>query len=235
MPTFPGFGPNALPFFRAIAFHQTREWMEENKHLYESEVRQPMALLLDDLSARFAAEGIPLKGDAKRSIFRLNRDVRFSKDKSLYKVQCGAVMTRSGTKNEQGLLSIHIDPKGSFAASGFYHPEPAQLAQLRHDIVARAEVFKALGLTLADYDKLTRNPRGYEAVEDPALANALRHRSLTVHRPLDVAQIHAPALVETIAAFARDMLPFLTFGWNAVDRVPRAPREEPGAKHRVRG
>ena len=50
MPTFAGFGPDALPFFRALAFHQTREWVEENKHIYETQVKQPMAFWCRHLS-----------------------------------------------------------------------------------------------------------------------------------------------------------------------------------------
>ena len=235
MQAFRGFGPQALPFFRALAFHQDRVWMEANRHLYESDVRAPLALLLEDLTARFSADGIPLKGDAKRSIFRLNRDVRFSKNKDLYKTHSGAVMTRSGAKGEQGLVYIHIDPGGSFLAGGFHMPEPAQLAELRRDIAARAPVYKAAceGLVFSDGDSLTRNPRGFETQDDPLLAAALRRRSHTFKRELSEAEIASPALVDVAAAFAARALPFLRLGWNAMDRVPPAPREEPG-KTRVR-
>ena len=234
MSAFPGFGPDCLPFFRALAFHQTREWMEENKGIYEREVKQPMALLLDDLTARFAAQDVPLKGDARRSTFRLARDVRFSKDKSLYKTQAGAVMTRTGTKNEQGLLYIHIAPDGCFVAAGFYHPEPVQLAELRRDIVARAGVFRALDLRFDGEDASTRNPRGYETVGDPVLAQALRQRSLVQRESLADLLIHTPALADVIAGFARKNLPFLDFGWNAIDRLPPAPKRNPRARLRTR-
>ena len=85
MSGFNGFGPQALPFFKALKFHQSRDWFEENRALYEADVLEPMIALLDDLTARFAKKRVPLKADGKRSIFRLHRDVRFSKDKSPYK------------------------------------------------------------------------------------------------------------------------------------------------------
>ena len=72
---FDGFGPQALSFFSALAFHQSRDWMKANKALYETDVRQPMGLLLDDLSAELARRGVPLRGALKTSMFRLNRDV----------------------------------------------------------------------------------------------------------------------------------------------------------------
>src|SRR5262245_24668270 len=100
MTNFTGFGPKALPFFEALKFHQNREGFEENRSLYESDVLAPMVALIDDLTSAFARRKIPLRGDGKRSIFRLNRDVRFSKDKSPYKTHAGAVMTRSGSKKD---------------------------------------------------------------------------------------------------------------------------------------
>ena len=95
MGDFRGFGPNALAFFKALKFHQSKEWFEANRGLYESDVLQPMVALLEDLTATFAKKRMPLKADGKRSIFRLNRDVRFSRDKSPYKTHAGALMTRS--------------------------------------------------------------------------------------------------------------------------------------------
>lgn len=89
MGEFRGFGPKALPFFTALKFHQSKEWFEENRALYESDVLQPMVALVEDLTAAFARKRVPLKADGKRSIFRLNRDIRFSKDKSPYKTQRG--------------------------------------------------------------------------------------------------------------------------------------------------
>ena len=227
---FQGFGPLALDFFRALAFHQNRDWMEANKQLYDSDVRAPMGLLLEDISAELARRDVPLRGTLKASMFRLNRDVRFSKDKSLYKTAAGAVLTRSGAKGEQGLLYLHIDPLGSFAACGIYAPMPVQLAEIRHDIVARAPAFRAAcaamqPLALLDEDRLTRAPRGFESVSEPDLAGALRLRSLVFRQPFADAQVFSVALVQTIAAFAEQAAPFLRFCWNGLDRVPLEARE----------
>src|SRR5271170_6160111 len=118
---FHGFGPQALPFLKALAFHQTREWFEANRATYESDLKTPMGDLVEDLAVAFASAKIPLKGDRKASLFRINRDVRFAKDKSPYKTQAGAVMTRGGAKNDVGLLYVHVALDGCFAAAGFYH------------------------------------------------------------------------------------------------------------------
>ena len=135
MGQFQGFGPKALGFFKALKFHQSKAWFDENRSLYDGEVIEPMVALLDDLTATFAKRKIPLRADGKRAIFRIHRDVRFAKDKSPYKTHAGAVMTRSGGKKDQGLLYIHIDPEGCFVAAGFYMPEAAELLSLRRAIV----------------------------------------------------------------------------------------------------
>lgn len=224
MAGFTGFGPKALPFFEALKFHQNREWFEENRRLYDEDVLAPMVALLDDLTRAFARRKIPLRGDGKRSIFRLNRDIRFSKDKSPYKTHAGAVMTRSGTKKDQGLLYIHIDPTGCFTAAGFYMPEAPKLAALRKAILAHPDKAKALlsklgkaKLELGTFDQLTRVPRGFEALKDGPLDGMIRLKSLIVEEKLPDKLVKSPKLTDAIVDFAERAKPLLEFGWQAVD------------------
>ena len=88
---FKGFGPKAIPFLKALDFHQSREWFQENRDLYEQELREPFGDLVETLTTRFAEAGLGLKGDRKRSLFRINRDVRFSKDKRPYNRHLSAI------------------------------------------------------------------------------------------------------------------------------------------------
>jgi len=224
MAGFTGFGPKALPFFEALKFHQNKAWFDENRGLYERDVLAPMVALVDDLTAAFAAEKIPLRGDGKRSIFRLNRDVRFSKNKSPYKTHAGAVMTRSGSKKDQGLLYIHIDPTGCFVAAGFYMPETAALGAMRKAMLAHPAKAKTLlakleksGLALAPLHQLTRVPRGFEALKDGPLDGMIRMKSLIVQRDLAPASLGRPGLADEIVDFAERAKPLLDFGWQAVD------------------
>ena len=82
MTAFNGFGPKAIPFLKALDFHQSREWFVENRDLFESELREPFGDLVETLTDRFATAALGLRGDRKKSLFRINRDVRFAKDKS---------------------------------------------------------------------------------------------------------------------------------------------------------
>ncbi|MCB1502904.1 MAG: TIGR02453 family protein [Bauldia sp.] len=224
MTSFTGFGPKALPFFEALKFHQTKAWFDENRGLYESDVLEPMTALIEDLTVAFARKKIPLKGDGKRSIFRLHRDVRFSKDKSPYKTHAGAVMTRSGDKKDPGLLYIHIDPTGCFAAAGFYRPEPPTLAAFRKAMLANPRKAEALAakleksdLPLRTFDQLTRVPRGFEALKDGPLDGLVRMKSLVVQEDLPERLVRSPKLADTIIDFAARARPLLDFGWQAVD------------------
>ncbi len=224
MGDFKGFGPKALAFFTALKFHQDKAWFEENRGLYQSDVLDPMVALLDDLSEAFAARKIPLKAEGKRSIFRIHRDVRFSKDKSPYKTHCGATLTRFGRKMEQGLIYIHIAPEGSFVAAGFHNLEPADLAKMRQAIAARPAKVKAMQAALANGKlaltnefQLTRVPRGFEALKDGPLDGVVRLKSFLVEEPLSEAEIRSLKLTDRIVDFAQRARPLLDFGWAALD------------------
>jgi uncharacterized protein (TIGR02453 family) len=230
---FDGFGPQALGFLKALGFHQNREWFLENKHLYESELREPMAALVASLSAELARRGIGLTGDPKRSVFRIHRDVRFTKEKHPYKTHCGAALSRDGGKNSAGVLYIHVAPEGSFAAAGFYHPESSQLAALRGAIVAAPKRWHAIeqgldaaALTLSSENAMTRLPRGFERHAGSPLAETLKRRSFIVHRELPAASLRRAALVGTIADLAAVAEPLLRFGWSAIDRADGAAKAE---------
>jgi uncharacterized protein (TIGR02453 family) len=221
--SFKGFGPDALPFFKALGFHQNKEWFEENRATYEAEVKTPFGDLIEDISAAFAKAGVPLKGDRKTSLFRLNRDTRFSKDKSPYKTHAGAVLTRGGVKDDKGLFYIHVAPDGCFAAAGFYHPEPDDLLRMRRAIVRAPKVYEKVvaGLEKAkieqrDEGALKRLPRGFETVADPKIAAAILKKSFIGSRAIDEARLASPGLVGDLVAFAKQALPLLQWGWDAI-------------------
>jgi uncharacterized protein (TIGR02453 family) len=223
MTAFKGFGPNALGFFKALKFHQSKAWFDGNRGLYEADVVEPMVALLGDLTAALARRRIPLRADGKRSIFRLNRDIRFSKDKTPYKTHMGAVLTPSGGKMEQGLVYIHIDPEGCFAAAGFHMPEPAELNRIRKAIKAGPARFKAVvtalkkdRLELGTSNQLTRIPRGFEDLKDGPLDGAIRLKSFIVEEAFPDALIATPELAGAIEDFAGRALPLLKFGWEAL-------------------
>src|SRR5262249_23036848 len=108
MTGFKGFPPAAFRFLQDLARNNRKEWFEANRAVYEQELRGPMRHLVEALDARLVSIAPEIIGDAKRSMFRIHRDVRFSQDKSPYKTNAGAWLyhrdagRKVGTEGEGG-------------------------------------------------------------------------------------------------------------------------------------
>jgi uncharacterized protein (TIGR02453 family) len=221
---FTGFRPAAFAFFTGLAKHNDPDWFKPRKPVYETEVLAPFRALIAAVSAALNEAGLPLVGDPGRAMFRIYRDVRFSSDKRLYKTHAGAVLTRSGTKHDPGLLYLHFEPGASRLGAGFWHPEPPMLARLRRAILddpdgflAIADSFGTAGHPLRSDAQASRLPRGFEALKDSRAADFVLWKSYTCGWPLDDAEMRSPQLVERVVAFARSALPLLDWGWDALD------------------
>jgi uncharacterized protein (TIGR02453 family) len=229
-PGFAGFRPAAFAFLNDLRDNNDPAWFKPRKAVYEAEVLAPFRELIVVVGETLSQAGLPLIGDPRRGIFRIYRDVRFSPDKRLYKTHAGAVLTRSGGRRDPGVLYIHVAPVESMVAAGFWHPEPAFLARLRRAVLADPEVFLAIadrlaaaGCPLTSDDKLSRLPRGFEAVKGTAVAEYVCWKSFTAHRMLSDGEMQSSKLVDRIIDFARTVLPFLEWGWAAADDEAPAP------------
>lgn len=223
-PPFAGLSPSALGFFAELAANQNREWFLANKQRYEATLREPMQSLVGSLSLALEIHDIPLRGDPKTALFRVNRDVRFSKEKIPYKTNISAVLSRDGSKRSQGVLYVHAALTGCFAAIGFYMLDPDQLRAMRAAIVANpARWRKAVGgLDLSREQIAVRLPSGIEA--PPELHEALRLKSFITRLALDAADFASPDLIGRIVDFTEAGRDMLEFGWNALASLP--PRRE---------
>jgi len=226
---FGGFRPAAFAFLGGLREHNDPLWFKPRKAIYDAEVLAPFRALIATLSEALAAVGIPLVGDPDRGIFRLYRDVRFSANKQLYKTHAGAVLTRSGGKGDPGLLYIHVEPGASMIGAGFWHPEPALLYKLRHAIAADPEEFLAmaerlhgLGYSLTcENERLSRLPRGYEAVKGSAIADYVCWKNFLAETAIRDDDMQSPGLVRRIVDFTIATRPLLDWGWTAeADEVP---------------
>jgi uncharacterized protein (TIGR02453 family) len=224
---FTGFPHEGFAFLADLATEQNKAWFEANKPVYEDSVRWPLMALVADLTTELTKRKLPFQGDPKRALFRIHRDVRFARDKSPYKTNAGAVLTRSGSKSTPGLLYIHMQPGRCFTAAGFYRPDPEPLKHLRDAVVANPRRYKTVLSKLAsqdlhlgvDEDALKRNPRGYDTIEDPVLSDAVRRRSFIVRHTLTQQEAGSATLVDHLADFAASALPLLDFGWHALDHA----------------
>jgi uncharacterized protein (TIGR02453 family) len=222
---FAGFSPAAFAFLEELRDNNDPAWFKPRKTVYEAVVRAPLRSLIVAAAAALDQAGLPLVGDPQRGIFRLYRDVRFSPDKRLYKTHAGAVLTRSGSKRDPGLLYLHIERGASMVAAGFWHPEPALLHRLRRAILDDPEEFftisgrlAAAGCPISSDERLSRLPRGFESAKGTAVAEHVGWKSFTCRAALSDAEMQSAELVERIVDFARSALPFLEWGWAALDQ-----------------
>lgn len=220
---FKGFPPAATRFFRALAANQDRVWFAEHKGEYEQFVRAPMEALVQAVTERLASTALPLIGDPKKSIFRINRDVRFSADKSPYKTNASAVLSRDGSKTLPGLVYFQFGHDEIFAAAGFYMPMPEHLHLLRAGMAWDAPGWLAVrkgldrqGLVLMTEGALVRLPKGFESAP-AAVHDDLRLKSWAVSQSISLRTARGPDLVEAIAGLALSCAELLEFGWTALD------------------
>lgn len=222
---FAGFPEAGLQFLRDLAANNDAAWFKPLRDDYEATVRGPMIALVADVLSLAAARKLPLNGEPPKAVFRIHRDVRFSKDKQPYKTHCGASLSRTGAKLAPGLFYIHIEPGGCFTAAGFWHPEPPVLDRLRQRILHKPALFletvaalDAKNMPLGpDEDAAKRLPRGYEAAKGTAVEPFLKHRNLIARHALTDADVRDPALPLSLIERFEAALPLLDFGWAAVD------------------
>jgi len=228
----------ALTFFRGLARHNEKSWFEAHRDEYEAEVRQPMRELIEDLDTRFAEFAPEIGGDPKRSMFRINRDIRFSKDKSPYKTHAACwfhhlnAARTVGSEADAGSAGyyFHLEPGGrSMIGAGLWRPPRPQLNKLRDAIAKDPKGFDKMARSipsrfggLEDEDSLKRMPRGY--AEDHPAAKWLRFQSFTSGRTLSDAQVTSASLASFLAKEYESMLPLVRWLNGALGFKPASSR-----------
>lgn len=173
-------------FLKKLTKNNNREWFNENKALY-TESQENIIAFLEDLIKEMGEFDEELsKIDVKKSLFRIYRDTRFSKDKSPYKTNFGASLGM-GKGSQKGGYYLHLEPNKSFLAGGIYMPESSVLKEVRKEISLYGEDFLKI-LNQKDFkkhfpeldqdDKLKKVPQGFEK-EDP-MAEFLKLKNFIV-------------------------------------------------------
>jgi uncharacterized protein (TIGR02453 family) len=140
------FTEDFLNFFKELAANNHRDWFHENKKRYEKSVKEPFKDFVQDMINKAADEDDRFAGEAKDAIFRINRDIRFSKDKSPYKLQMGAVISPGGKKEGMGIPGMYLElgPEHFRFYSGLYMPEKDVLHQVRQYIMKHSSELDAI-------------------------------------------------------------------------------------------
>ena len=191
-PPFPGFRAEAFQFLRDLSRNNDRDWFKPRKEIYDDEVLWPLRCLVADVSRRANEAGVPLGGDPKGAVFRIYRDIRFSKDKRPYKTHAAAFFTRTGVRDvHSGGFYFHFEPEKSFMGAGFWRVGMPLLRRWRGAMAANPSAFlqvvqelEEAGLNVDSDEKLKRLPRGLDVDEDAPIAPYTKWKSFLASRQI---------------------------------------------------
>jgi uncharacterized protein (TIGR02453 family) len=220
---FAGFRAEALRFLRQLKRHNARPWFEANRDRYQTEVRTPMALLVEEVDVRLARVAPEIVGDPRRSVFRIHRDVRFSRDKSPYKTHAACWFYHMdagrgvGAEAQGGAgFYFHLEPDQCLIGAGIWMPPRESLSRIREALledhrgferILEDRTFRRRYGALENEAMLKRLPRGYR--EDHPAARWMRYQSFTVGRTLTERTVLSPRLAVTVAQHYAALTPFV--------------------------
>ncbi len=200
-----------LSYLSALKKNNNRDWFEKNRPSYETakaDVQKFIQELIPELS-KFDKALVGLEG--KKCMFRINRDVRFSKDKTPYKTNFGASIKPGGKKSPLPGYYLHLDPTSAFLAGGIWMPEPDKLNAIRQEIdynfkdfqkIVNDKNFKKHFGTLSQDEKLVNVPKGY--LKDNPAAEFLKLKSFVAYKNISAkettSKIFIKQCVETFKA-----------------------------------
>ena len=163
---------HTLDFLKKLSRNNNREWFEKNKPHY-LEIKEEFELFVTDVLHEMVNFDEALAGlNPKKLIFRIYRDVRFSKDKTPYKTNISAGISPEGKGMGLPGYYFQVAPGDSFVAAGMYHPSPENLVKIRQEIdyngnqldaLLKEKKFKKTSGAFWDEEKLKTTPKGYDA------------------------------------------------------------------------
>ncbi|HEX9151128.1 MAG TPA: DUF2461 domain-containing protein [Flavobacterium sp.] len=199
---------DTLQFLDDLKTNNNRDWFLENKKRYEAVKTDYQQLVSDLLDAMKPMDPSLEMLEVKNCTFRINRDIRFSKDKTPYKSHLG-IWFSSGAKglNRSGYY-IHLEKGASFIAGGLYCPEAADLKKMRKEIAYFHDDLEAIlddknfKKEFKDFDRNEKNtlknpPRGYEK-EHPAI-DFLKLKSFESSQRIDISEVTKKDFVATVS------------------------------------
>jgi uncharacterized protein (TIGR02453 family) len=204
------FPPEAITFLRGLEKHNTRDWFQPRKEIFDTKLKEPMIEFAESINAellKFAPEHIT---EPKKAVYRIYRDTRFSKDKTPYKTHLGAIFPRRGLGKDSGAgFYFQVSAKGVGIACGAYNPGPEQLLKIRHFIAGNHNLFRTSHKLMGSVQGATlqRVPKGFDA-EDPA-ADLVKMKQWYWWVELDVKLVTSPKLKTEIVKRFRAMAPMV--------------------------
>ena len=212
---------STIKFLKALKKNNNKPWFDKNRSSYEA-AKADFASLVQQVIDQHSKKDPSIKNLAAKScMFRINRDIRFSKDKSPYKTNFGASINAKGKSAwDFAGYYIHIEPGACFVGGGLYMPPADVLKSIRQEIdynlpafkkIVTSKKFKAVygGLAMDKEYLLSRVPKGYEA-DNPA-AEYLKLKSFIATQKISDADLVSENLVKKIVTAFDALQPLLKF------------------------
>lgn len=209
---------STLRFLKLLSENNNRDWFEQHKADFTNAQLQ-FREFIQNLILQMQKFDRTLEGvEAGKTIFRIYRDVRFSKDKSPYKINFGAYINRGGKKSGYAGYYLNIQPGNqSFAAVGSYMPEPDVLQKIRQEIDYNGQEFKKIISSkkfkdtfgdLEDFKQKTI-PKGYTA-DNPSI-EYLKQKSFIVSKYFKDSELKSDEYLKNLIAVFKSGLPLVAF------------------------
>lgn len=210
--------PSTIDFLRELKDNNSKEWFDLHRRDYEGAKADYLKLVTHVLEQLKAIDPSLDNLEPKKCVFRINRDVRFSKNKDPYKTNMGSFYSKGGKAVECAGYYFHLEPGSCFIGGGYWMPQGPDLKKIRSEIDYNLEEFKGIMEEksmkkyfgqLSQEARLSRPPQGYEA-DNPAI-EFLKLKSFTVTSPLADEQLTDPKLLTVIIDHFRTMKPLIHF------------------------
>ena len=210
--------PTTISFLEKLAKNNNKTWFDKHRDDYQAAKEDYETFVAEVLDGLSVSEPVFKEQQAKDCVFRIFRDVRFSKDKTPYKAHFGAFFSKGGRKYPGAGYYFHLEPGGkSFAGGGLWVPEAPLLKAVRQEIdynfkefggIVEEKKFKKL-FGQINGEQLKTNPQGY--TEDNPAIEYLKMKSFTVSCNIPDADISGKGLVKKTMDVFTTMRPFIDF------------------------
>jgi uncharacterized protein (TIGR02453 family) len=209
-----------IKFLKDLKKNNNKSWFDAHRNKYE-EAKKDFEIFIQTVIDRHNKKDPTLKElKAKQCMFRINRDVRFSKDKSPYKSNFGASINRGGKKSLFAGYYFHLEPGESFVGGGLWMPMPPELKKIRQEIDYNLEEFKKIigtkkfksvygEVSKGDDISLSKVPQGFE--KDNPASGYLKLKSFLAMKPLKETDLTSIELVKNVTGAFEALQPFLEF------------------------
>ena len=211
---------STIQYLKDLSKNNNKTWFDANRNKYETARENFIELVEEILKHLIKKDARYADLKAKDCLFRINRDVRFSKDKTPYKKNFSAYFNAEGKKSFKAGYYLHLEPGASFLAAGIWHPEADSLKKIRQEIDYNFDAFKKIlnnkkfretfgGLSTTEDAVLQREPKGYDK-ENPAI-EFLKYKSFVVTQAINEKEFLEKNIIKAITTAFDVATPFVTF------------------------